>query len=387
MRPNILEKMKILIINAGSSSIKFQLMDSAATICLYKGIVELPPEKINKNTYYKGIKFIVNFLRKEKIIKNLDEIKLIGHRVVHGGEKYKKPTVISSAVIKEIRKLCQLAPLHNPANLEGILACKKIFSKAKQIAVFDTAFYATMPEKAYLYALPYHLYKKYGIRRYGFHGTSHQYVVNEALKILEEKEGRNFVKKAKIISCHMGNGISITASIGGHAIDTSMGFTPLEGIPMGTRCGDIDPAIAFYLIKNGISAEKIDEILNHESGFKGICGKSNMKDIWELMRKKNKMARLAIEILCYRIAKYIGAYASAMNGLDAIIFTAGIGENAWYIRSKICKYLNYLGVKIDEKKNRKNKEFMICDKSSKIYVFVIPTNEEMLIAKESLKIH
>ena len=360
-------------------------------ICLYKGTVQIPPEKADKNAYHKGISLAIDFLLKEKVIKNRNEIKLIGHRIVHGGEKYKKPTIINSAVIKEIRRLCDIAPLHNPANLEGILACKKIFPRSKQIAVFDTAFYAAMPKKAYLYALPSFLYKKYGIRRYGFHGTNHEYVVSEALRLLKEKEGRAYAKKAKIVSCHMGNGISITASVNGRAIDTSMGFTPLEGVPMGTRSGDIDPAIPLYLIKKGIQAEKIDDMLNHESGLEGLCGESDMKKILEMARgrgsvisvRAKKSAKLALEILTYRISKYIAAYAAAMNGIDTIIFTAGIGENAPMIRSMICKNLTYLDVKINEKLNKKNAN-MICDKSGNVYIFIIPANEEKMIVKHVL---
>ena len=347
-------------------------------------MVEIPPESASKNAYHKGIKSITSLLLKEKAIRHLDEIKFIGHRVVHGGEKYKKPTLISAPVIKKIRKLYRLAPLHNPANLEGILACKKTFKKAKQIAVFDTAFYTSIPEKAYLYALPYSLYKKEGIRRYGFHGTNHEYVTHEALKTLK-KDG---YKNAKIVSCHMGNGISITASINGKALDTSMGFTPLEGIPMGTRSGDIDPAIPLYLIKNGKTAEQVDFLLNHESGLKGICGKSNMKEIWETALHGNETAKLsaklAMEVLCYRISKYIGSYAAVMNGIDAIIFTGGIGEKAYYLRTMICKNLAFLGAKIDEKKNRANTETLICDKSGELYIFVIPANEEKMIAKHIL---
>lgn len=377
--------MKILVINAGSSSIKFQLIESTIMFCLYKGIVEIPPEKISKNAYYKGIKFITDLLRKEKIIKNLDEIRLLGHRVVHGGEEYKKPTVITAKVIKKIRELCKLAPLHNPANLEGIRACQKIFPKAKNVAVFDTAFYSTIPQKAYLYALPYHLYKNKKIRRYGFHGTSHEYVTRQALELIAKSGNRTSAKNAKIVSCHMGNGVSITASTGGRAIDTSMGFTPLEGVPMGTRSGDIDPAIPIHLQKKlGMSVNEVDAILNHKSGFFGICGKSNMKDVWALAQKKDKMACLAIEILAYRTAKYIGSYAAAMNGLDAIIFTAGIGEKAWYVRKAVCDYLKFLGCRLDQNKNKQN-ALVISSAPSKIKILVIPTNEELLIAKEALK--
>ena len=364
---------KILVINCGSSSVKYQLFNNKFKV-LQKGLKEIRTEKADKMAYAKAFNEIVYELLKSKFIKNLDEIIAVGHRVVHGGEKFSKPVVINNVIIKELKKLCELAPLHNPANIEGILECKKLFPKAKQIAVFDTAYYSTLPEKAYLYALPYNLYTKQKIRRYGFHGTNHEYVVNEALKLMK-------TKKAKIVSCHMGNGISITASINGKAIDTSMGFTPLEGVPMGTRSGDIDPAIILHLIKTGIKPEKIDYILNHESGLKGLFGKSHMKDIWEASQKNNKRAKLTIEILAYRIAKYIGSYTAAMNGLDALIFTAGMGEKAWYLREIICEYLAYLGVEIDKKKNKTNKDLMICDKKSEQYIFVIPANEELAIAK------
>lgn len=387
--------MKILVINSGSSSIKFQLIDSSGFKWLFKGIIELrfggkshfkaSTQKkqiemdVKVNDYYEGLNLAIEVLLAEKLVKNLKEIKIIGHRVVHGGEEYKKPTLITEKVIKKIEEFCKLAPLHNPPNLEGIRACQKIFPHVKQVAVFDTAFYSTMPEKAYLYALPYSLYKKEKIRRYGFHGTSHEYVVSQALKLLRNPH-------AKIVSCHMGNGVSITASINGKAIDTSMGFTPLEGVPMGTRCGDIDPFIPIHLQKKlGMSADEVDVILNHKSGFFGICGKSNMKDIWALAQKGTPSAKLAIEILAYRTAKYIGGYAAGMNGLNAIIFTAGMGENAWYLRRDICENLEFLGAKIDKNKNLKNKT-LISSSSSKIKIFVIPTNEEVLIAKESFRV-
>lgn len=398
--------MKILVINAGSSSIKLQIIDSVSLKYLFRAKIEeifsssplfeaeihLPHTvakkiefKIRKTDYHKALELALSIAIQKKVIKDLREIRLIGHRVVHGGIEYKNPTVINNKVIKKIEELSELAPLHNPPNLEGIYACKKIFPHIKQVAVFDTTFYSDIPEKAYLYTIPYLISKKEQIRRYGFHGISHQYVTERALEFLRRKNATATAGQAKIISCHMGNGISITASINGRAIDTSMGFTPTEGIPMGTRSGDIDPTIPIFLQKKlRISADEVEKILNNRSGFKGICGTSDMKEIWKSVLRKDKMARLTLEILAYRTAKYIGAYAAAMNGLDAIIFTAGIGEKAWYLRKDICKYLEFLGVRLDQNKNKTNAA-VISSPSSKIKIFIIPTNEELLIAKEALK--
>jgi acetate kinase len=292
-----------------------------------------------------------------QILKN-EKIDVIAHRVVHGGEKYSKPVKLDSKTIKEIAKLSPLAPLHNPVNLEGIKACKKFMPKVPQVAVFDTAFYSTLKPKTYLYAIPYELYKNNHIRRYGFHGTNHKYVTEKAIKILNKKN-------AKIISCHLGNGSSITASLNGKAVDTSMGFTPLEGVPMGTRCGSIDPAIVLKIQElRKLSPQKTKDFLNNECGLKALSrGFSDMRDIYHRSLKKEKNALLAMEIFSYQIAKYVGAYTASLNGLDALIFTGGIGENAFYIRKQVCEYLKYLPSK---------------------KVLVIKADEEYQIAKDSL---
>lgn len=379
--------MNILVINAGSSSLKFQLLKNG--VCLAKGIVDSLGEKncifkasigakkieehIAIKTYEQAIHKVSEFLKKQ-------QIDAIGHRVVHGGEKYHSATIIDQKVIKAIDELSDLAPLHNPPNLKAILACKKLFPQLPQVAVFDTSFHQTIPEKAYLYALPYQLYEKLKIRRYGFHGPSHAYVSRETAKLLKKNS-------AKIITCHLGNGSSITAVHNGKSVDTSMGFTPLEGLPMGTRSGDIDPAIIFYLKKKlKLSPEKIEKILLKDSGLKGISEISwDMRKIWASAQKNNKRAQLTLSILAYRIAKYIGAYATAMNGVDAITFTGGIGENAWYVRKEVCQYLEFLGLQIDSQKNKLNATLISTPKSH-IKVFVIPTNEEEEIAAETRQI-
>lgn len=389
--------MKILVINAGSSSIKSKLFEKKKDIepiakFHIDGIglkqCKLIFKSENKNiglkqkvkNHEEGIKLLLKTLLDTKTIENLKEIKIVGHRVVHGGEKYSEPVKIDIRVIKTIDELSSLAPLHNPANLQAIKACKKLIKHAPQIAVFDTAFHQTMPEKAYLYGLPYEYYKKHNIRRYGFHGTSHKYVTETAIKLLKKKN-------LKIISCHIGNGSSITASINGKSVDTSMGFTPLEGIMMGTRSGSIDPAIVLHLQKElKMKPATIDNLLNHESGLKGFSEISpDMRNIYAKYKEKDPRAILTIETLSYQIAKYLGAYTAAMNGLDAVIFTGGLGEKAFYVREKTCSYLNHSGLKLNPKKN-KNCEQLISDSKSKIKVFVIPTNEEKEIASQSFKL-
>lgn len=382
--------MKILVINSGSSSLKFQLSDSEKKFdALYKGIIDgigrkscfVDAKAKSEKIYYK--KLINNHEEaiKEalKIIGN-EKIDAIGHRVVHGGEKYHHATLITPQVKKTIKKLFDLAPLHNPPNLESINACEKLLKSLLNVAIFDTAFHQTLPGKAYRYAIPERLYKKDKIRRYGFHGTSHKYVSDETYKLLKSRN-------KKIITCHLGNGSSLSAVKNGKCIDTSMGFTPLEGVPMGTRSGTIDPAIVFYIMeKEKINTDQIDYMLNHESGILGISGiSSDVRDIWAQAKKKNKKALFTLEFLAYKIALKIGAYAAAMNGVDAITFTAGIGQNAWYLRRDVCNYLKYLGVKIDSKKNLKS-EKIICDKKSKVKIFVIKTNEELQIAREVYKV-
>jgi acetate kinase len=389
--------MKILIVNAGSSSLKFQLIENDKGYkTLYKGIADsinkkngffkaqTEQEKIFYKKIFKNhkeaLKEALKILIEHKIIKNFKEIKAIGHRVVHGGEEYTNAVLITPEVKKVIKDLINLAPLHNAANLEGIKACEKLLPHIPNIAVFDTAFHQTMPEKAFHYAIPNEFYKKHKIRKYGFHGTSHKYIAEQTYKLLKKKKG-------KIITCHLGNGSSISAVVDGKCIDTSMGFTPLEGIPMGTRCGSIDPAIPLFLMeKENLNIEKINELLNYKSGILGVSTiSSDLRVIWAKAQRNNKKALFTLELLAYKIAMQIGAYAAAMNGLDAITFTAGIGQNAWYLRRDICNYLKFLGVTLDQRKNKTNKE-KIHNKNSKVKIFIIPTNEELQIAKEVEKL-
>lgn len=318
-----------------------------------KGAIERIGEKGSAiQSHYAGLKIILEKIR---------AVDAVGHRVVHGAERFKKPVVINKAVIREIRKCCAIAPLHNPANLAGMLACKQLLPGVTQVAVFDTAFHQTLPDYAYIYGLPFEYYKKFGIRKYGFHGTSHEYVAQEAARIL-----RKPLKSLKVITVHLGNGCSITAVDKGKSVDTSMGFTPLEGLVMGTRCGDIDPALVTYLArKKGLDISKIEDILNKESGLKGISGVSNdMRRILKRVKSRDKRARLAVEIFVYRIKKYIGAYIAVMAGCDALVFTAGIGENQRKIRDRVCRGM-FLHLK---KKPR---------------VLVIPTEEELMIARST----
>lgn len=353
---------KILVINAGSSSLKFELFGARGRNKNLQSLFEGHFDNRGKpiKDYYKVVAQAAAQLAGKKLIKNAGEISAVGHRVVHGGEHYTKPVKITPAVIKTIKKLAPLAPLHNPPNLAGIMACKKLFPHAVQVAAPDTAFHQTMPEKAYLYALPYSLYKKMHIRRYGFHGTSHQYVFEQARK----KLGRT--KTRRTVTCHLGNGCSVAAIRDGKVVDTSMGFTPLEGIPMGTRSGDIDPAIIFYLMEENFSAHEISKMLNKSSGLLGVSGiSSDVRDLWLRYKRKCNAARRALELFAYRIAKYIGAYSVSLGGLDCIVFTGGIGENAWYLRKWILAYLKHLPTK---------------------HVLVIPTDEEKKIAEETLKL-
>lgn len=407
---------KILVINCGSSSLKFELFQSGKSGKELKSIAEGLIDRIGKPdcrfTFKSGKKHLgigvkvknhtaaitlaLDSLKNANAIAANKEIGLVGHRVVHGGAKYTTGVKIDASVLKTIRLFCPLAPLHNPINLKGIEVCKKLLPKAKHIAVFDTAFHQTMEEKAYLYAIPSDLYEKHGIRRYGFHGTSHKYVTEKTIKLLGGRQSGAHDRAAgragsrpgpKIITVHLGNGSSITASLNGKVVDTSHGFTPLEGIPMGTRCGSLDPAIPLKIqeIKRW-DHKKVMEFLNNECGLKALSGiSSDMREIYAASLKKDPRAILAIECLSYQIAKYIGAYAASLNGLDAIAFTAGIGEKAFYVREKVCAYLSHLGVELDKSKNVKNEQ-TISSKKSKIKVFVIPTDEELEIAQESLKI-
>ena len=339
----------ILVINAGSSSIKYKLFTLDLEL-VYGSIIE------EVKNFHKGFEIIFNTLFESKIINTIEDISLVGHRVVHGGEKFTKSIVINQEVITDLTELISLAPLHNPANIEGIKIAIEKIPHAKQMAVFDTAFHHTIPKYAFMYPLPYELYEKNGIRRYGFHGTSHKYVANECAKLLDKP-----LNQLNLITIHLGNGDSITAIKNGKSIDTSMGFTPLEGLMMGTRSGDIDSEIIIYLEKQmGLSSNEVDTLLNKESGFKGITGRSDLRDIKEDAKAGDERALLAIDMFCYRVKKYIGSYKEILGKIDGIVFTGGIGENAPYIRDKIIT-------------NNHDK------------VFVIKTNEELQIAKECLE--
>jgi len=348
--------MRVLVINSGSSSIKYKLFEMPRETLLVKGTLEHIGEAGAKiKNHREGLQII---------LKKINDVWLIGHRVVHGAEEFKKPVLISDLVINKIKQCNILAPLHNPANLEGILACKAILPGVKQIAVFDTAFHQTLPEYAYIYGLPYVYYRKYGVRKYGFHGTSHEFVATESAKVLKKP-----FNKLKIITCHLGNGCSITAVNKAESVDTSMGFTPLEGLVMGTRCGDIDPALVTYIMRREkLNIAEIEAILNKTSGLKGISGISNdMRVLFSEAISGNKKAKLAIDIFVYRIRKYIGAYAAIMGGCDALVFTAGIGENQESVRKMVCDGLfSYF-----RKKPR---------------VLVIPTDEELMIARKSFEL-
>lgn len=392
--------MKVLVINCGSSSLKYQLIDTltkkadAVGICERIGIdgrIKHTPsggEKVIKDSpmpnHENAIKLVLEALtdKEHGVINSLDEIGAIGHRVVHGGEKFATSTIITEEVVEAIEECNDLAPLHNPANLIGIRACKKIMPNVTMVAVFDTAFHQTMPAKAYLYGLPYEYYENYKIRRYGFHGTSHDYVSKRTL----EKAGLD-KDNSKIIVCHLGNGASVTAVLNGISVDTSMGMTPLEGLIMGTRSGDIDPAIIEHIMKKeGKTIEQVQELLNKESGVYGLSGiSSDFRDLEEASDNGNERANTARKVFCYRVAKYVGSYVAAMNGVDAIAFTAGVGENDEYVRKEVCSYLGYLGITIDEdKNNQRAEELVISTADSKVKVCIVATNEELAIARETV---
>lgn len=394
--------MNILVINCGSSSLKYQLIDSASEKVLAKGLCErigidgiitYQPEGGEKEknniampTHTESIKLVLQALTNEKtgVIKSLKEVGAVGHRVVHGGEKFTSSCVINEESLKAIEECNDLAPLHNPANLIGIRACQELMPGVPMVAVFDTAFHQTMPETSYLYGLPYAYYEKYKVRRYGFHGTSHSFVSNRTAEIL----GKPY-ESLKTIVCHLGNGASLSAVDGGKSIDTSMGLTPLEGLVMGTRSGDIDPAIMEYVAKKeNLTIEEIMNVLNKKSGMLGISEvSSDSRDLEDAASEGNHKAELAMEIFNYRVIKYIGAYAAAMNGVDAIVFTAGIGENSIHTRRDICKKLTYLGVQIDEALNEvRGEERIISTPDSKVKVLIVPTNEELAIARETLSL-
>jgi len=322
------------------------------------------------------------------VVKRIDEIAAVGHRVVHGGEKFVQPTLVTDAVLDGIEKMSQLAPLHNPSNLEGIRACRRLMPGIPQVAVFDTAFHATIPDYAYMYALPYDYYTAFGVRRYGFHGTSHQYVAGIALEMLCQRGIAP--ETSRIVTCHLGNGCSMAAIQGGRVVDTSMGLTPVEGLVMGTRSGDLDPAILTYLSRRlDAPVSDIDQIINKESGLLGLSGlSSDMRDIEEAAARGHARAQLALAVFCYRIRKYIGAYAAAMGGLDAIVFTAGIGENSPVIRDRVCRGLGFLGVDLDDGKNatERGRAVDLATESSRVRVMLIATNEERMIARETMRV-
>lgn len=390
--------MNVLVINCGSSSLKFQLIDSETESVLAKGICErigidgqlvYQPQGGGKETsgkamptHTEAIQFVIEALMNSEtgVIKSLDEIQAVGHRVVHGGEKFASSTVITEEMIAAVEECNELAPLHNPANLIGIRACQALMPNVPMVGVFDTAFHQTMPEKAYIYGLPYEYYDKYKVRRYGFHGTSHSFVSSRAAEILGKKD-------AKIIVCHLGNGSSICAVEGGKSVDTSMGLTPLEGLVMGTRSGDVDPTIMEFIAgKENLDIPGVMNVLNKDSGVAGISGvSSDFRDLWNAAESGNERARIALEVFSYRVAKYVGSYAAAMNGVDMIAFTAGIGENDFGVREAVCKHLEFLGIEFDAEANDvRGEEREISKPGSKVKVMIIPTNEELAIARETV---
>ena len=394
--------MNVLVINCGSSSLKYQLINSDSEEVLAKGLCErigidgrlvYQKEGLDKEiteapmpTHKEAIQMVLDALVNPKTgaVKSLEQIDAVGHRVVHGGEKFSDSVVITEEVIAQVEECNDLAPLHNPANIIGIRACQALMPNVPMVGVFDTAFHQTMPEKAYLYGLPYEYYEKYKVRRYGFHGTSHSFVSKETIKFANLDP-----KTAKVIVCHLGNGASISASIGGKCVDTSMGLTPLEGLIMGTRSGDLDPAILEFLCNHeNLTISEMLNILNKKSGVLGMSGgiSSDFRDLNAAANDGNEIAKVTLEAYAYRVAKYIGAYTAAMNGVDAITFTAGVGENAAWLRPMVAKYLGYLGVELDEAASEKacGVEGIISTPESKVKLCVIPTNEELAIARETL---
>ncbi|TCO78997.1 acetate/propionate family kinase [Marinisporobacter balticus] len=392
--------MNVLVINCGSSSLKYQLINMRDESILAKGLVErigiegsvLKHEILGKDKvvierpmpdHKVAIGLVLDALVDEKhgAIKDMKEIGAVGHRVVHAGEKFSGSVIITDEVINALEECIELAPLHNPANLMGIAACKELMEDTPMVGVFDTAFHQTMPKSSYIYPLPYELYEKYAIRKYGFHGTSHRYVSQRAAEFIGEK-----LEDLKMITCHLGNGASLAAIDGGKCMDTSMGFTPLEGLVMGTRCGDIDPAIVTFIMdKENLDTTGINDLMNKKSGVFGISGvSSDFRDIENAAKEGNERAQLALDAFDKRVKKYIGSYAAELGGVDVIVFTAGLGENSIANREEICKGLEFMGVKIDsEKNNVRGKDTLISTADSKVKVLVIPTNEELMIAKDT----
>ena len=396
--------MNILVINCGSSSLKYQLIDSDSEQVLAKGLCErigidgsaITHQKAGgeKQTtlasmadHTQAVKLVIEKLTDASVgaLKSLDEIDAVGHRIVHGGEKFAGSVLLTQEVMKAIEECNDLAPLHNPANLIGIHSCREIMPEVPMVGVFDTAFHQTMPKKAYLYGLPYEYYEKYKVRRYGFHGTSHDFVSERAAQILGKKR-----EDLKIIVCHLGNGASVSAVMNGKSVDTSMGLTPLEGLIMGTRSGDMDPAIISFLMeKEGISAQEMIAICNKKSGVLGLSDglSSDFRDLAEAAEKGNQQAQTALETYAYRVGKYIGAYAAAMNGVDVIAFTAAAGENNAKVRELIGQYIGFLGTNIDPEKNKlRGEEVILSDEGSRVVTMVVPTNEELAIARETCRL-
>lgn len=395
--------MKVLVINAGSSSLKYQLIDmdnrevlakglcerigidgsNLQHTCVMKGLDKIKIEKPMKD-HGDAIQMVIDALvdGEHGVIASMDEIGAVGHRVVHGAEEFTGSTLVTEAVMKALEKCTPLAPLHNPPNIIGIEACKKIMPNTPQVAVFDTAFHQTMPKKAFMYALPYEYYEKDRIRKYGFHGTSHKYVAQQAAEFL----GKD-AKDIKIVTCHLGNGSSISAVDGGKCIDTSMGFTPLDGVPMGTRTGSMDPAVMTFLMNKGMSAKEIDNLVNKQSGVAGVSGvSSDFRDLTAAADAGNDKAELALDMFTYQVKKYIGSYAAAMGGIDAVVFTAGVGENDARARKAIVSGLEFMGIKICDAKNETRGTVDISADDATVKTLVIPTDEEMMIAIDTKKI-
>lgn len=394
--------MKVLVVNCGSSSIKYQLINMENEEVMAKGYLEkigLPDsflthtvngekhriEKVITN-HEDGIKLVLDQLLDANygVIKDLKEIDAIGHRVVHGGEKFSDSVIITDEVIDTMKECIPLAPLHNPAGITGIEACRKVLPEVPMVGVFDTAFHQTLPEEAYIYAIPYEYYEKYRIRKYGFHGTSHKFVSRRVAELMGKP-----LEDLKMVTCHLGQGGSLCAVKGGKSVDTSMGLTPLAGIPMGTRSGDIDPSIVTFLMKQeNLTPDEMDTILNKKSGKLGVSGVSfDDRDIEAAAKEGNERAKLAIDTFVYQVIGYIGRYAAQMNGVDVITFAGGVGENGPEVRNKICKSLEFLGVKIDEEKNNvRGKECEISTPDSKVKVYIVPTNEELMIARDTMNL-
>ena len=386
--------MNVLVINCGSSSLKYQLINSDTEAVLAKGLCErigidgrlvYQPAGGEKEvsdlampTHTEAIQFVINALTNAEtgVVKSLEEIDAVGHRLVHGGEKFACSAVITEEMLKTVEECNDLAPLHNPANLIGVRACQELMPNVPMVGVFDTAFHQTMPKEAYMYALPYEYYDKYKVRRYGFHGTSHSFVSKRMAELLEKP-----YDEVKTIVCHLGNGSSICAVKNGKSVDTSMGLTPLEGLAMGTRAGDVDAgALEFLSKKEGLDVAGLLNMLNKKSGVFGLSNglSSDFRDLWDGAHSGNEYAKIALDVFCYRVAKYVGAYAAAMNGVDAIAFTAGVGENDMGVREKVCEYLGYLGITLDKEANNcRGKERAISTPDSKVQVWIVPTNEEL----------